>query len=220
MSFVAGVSSSSVNILNMGNLVQENKTMKNKLENIDRLAFERDELEIENERLRALLGLKTRLSKGLRRVITSEVVGRSPSGWKDTVLINKGSKEGIKVGMPVLTYSGLVGRIGEVLPGTSKVRLLTHPRFRVGALIQRTRHTGIVYGTVGGECRMKYISMHADIQVGDLIETAGFSEDFPKGLLIGSVNRVWKEPGQIYRVASIKLAADIDRLEEVLCVVP
>jgi len=220
MSFVSGGSKGTVSIFKAGNLVDENKALRSKLDNFERLSYERDELEIENERLRQLLGFKIRLSGRLRKAIASQVVGRSPAGWRDTILIDKGSSEGIRDGMPVVTYAGLLGKVGEVLPGTSKVRLITHPRFRVGALVQRTRHTGVVFGTVDGECRMKYISMYADIQTGDLVETAGFSEDFPKGLLIGSIDRVWKEPGQIYRVASIKLAADVDRLEEVLCVIP
>lgn len=219
MSFVSGVSKNTVSILNVGELVEENEDLRSRLENFNRLSFERGELELENERLRALLGFKTRLAQGLRKAIACQVIGRSPAGWRDTLIIDKGSAEGLEVGMAVVSYTGLIGRVGEVTTNTSKVRLMSHPRLRVGALLQRTRHTGVVYGTVSGECRMKYISMHADVQEGDVVETAGLSADFPKGLLIGSIERVWKEPGQIYRVASVKLAADIDRLEEVLCVV-
>jgi rod shape-determining protein MreC len=215
-----GFAGNSVNVFNAGGLVAENRKLRNKLDHLERLRFERVELENENARLRSLLDFKTRLAQGLRKAIASQVIGRSPAGWRDTIVINKGLADGVQPGMPVVTYSGLLGRVGESLATTAKVRLITHPRFRVGALIQRTRHTGVVYGTVDGESRMKYLSMDADVQVGDLVETAGYSEEFPKGLLIGTIDRVWKEPGQIYRVASIKLAADIDRIEEVLCVVP
>lgn len=220
LSFVAGASGNTVNILSVGQVAGENKALKNKLDNLGRLSFEKKELELENDRLRQLLEFKNSMAAGLRKAIASQVIGRSPSTWRDTILINKGLSDGVKAGMPVVTYAGLIGRVGEATADTSKVRLITHPRFRVGALVQRTRHTGVVFGTVDGECRMKYISMDADVQVGDVVETAGFSEDFPKGLMIGKIDRVWKEPGQIYRVASLTLAADLDRLEEVLSVVP
>lgn len=201
-------------------LARENKLLKIKLDNFKRLSFEKEELEIENARLRALLGYKTRLSTSVKKAIPCQVIGRSPGGWRETILLDRGREEGLKLDMPVISYAGLLGKITEVSPHTAKVKLVTHPRFRMGALIQRTRHTGVVYGTASGECRMKYISLDADVKVGDIVETGGFSAQFPKGLLIGSIEAVWKEPGQIYRSASIRLAADFDRLEEVLCVVP
>lgn len=198
----------------------ENRRLRVKLENVRRLAFEREELRLENERLKELLGFRERLAVGLRRAIVCRVIGRSPAGWRDAVILDRGQADGIRTDMPVMSYLGLLGRVIETRPHYAKVRLITHPRFRVGALTQRSRHTGVVTGTPDGECRMKYIAMDADVAVGDVVETAGFSEGFPKGLLIGTIDALWKEPGQIYRVASVHPAADIDRLEEVLCVVP
>ena len=203
-----------------GAILEENRLLRFKLENYGRLSFEHRELELENARLQSLLEFKKRLSTSVKKAIPCQVIGRSPAGWRESIIVDRGSEDGVKLDMPVTTYAGLLGRVTETTHHTAKVKLITHPRFRVGALIQRTRHTGVVHGTAEGECRMKYISMDADVQVGDVVETAGFSENFPKGLLIGTIDAVWKEPGQLYRVASIKLAADLDRLEEVLCVVP
>jgi len=87
-------------------------------------------------------------------------------------------------------------------------------------MVQRSRYTGVDYGSSDGECRMKYLAMDADVQKGDLVETAPFSEAFPKGIYIGEITEVWKAPGQLYKIASIKLAQETDRLEEVLCVEP
>lgn len=207
-------------LFRFGAVLEENRLLHAKLDNFRRLSFEHKELEIENARLRSLFDFRGRLAASLKKAIPCQVIGRSPAGWRESVVIDRGREEGIKVDMPVMTYAGLLGRVVEVTPHTSKVKLVTHPRFRIGALIQRTRHTGVVYGTAEGECRIKYLSMDADVELGDTVETAGFSEFFPKGLFIGTIDAVWKEPGQLYRVASIKLAADVDRLEEVLCVVP
>lgn len=201
-------------------LDDENALLKTRMENFKRLAFEHNELKLENDRLRELLNFKRLAASGVKKAIPCQVVGRSPAGWREAILLDRGSEEGIQVDMPVMTYSGLLGRVAETSAHAAKVKLITHPRFRIGALIQRTRHTGVVYGTADGECRMKYIALDADVKQGDIVETAGFSERFPKSLLIGTIDAVWREPGQLYRVASIRLAADIDRLEEVLCVIP
>jgi len=205
---------------NFGGVLEENRLLRSKLDNFRRLSFEHKELELENTRLRTLLDFRGRLATSLKKAIPCQVIGRSPAGWRESIIIDRGREDGIQLDMPVTTYSGLLGRVSEMTPHTAMVKLVTHPRFRIGALIQRTRHTGVVYGTAEGECRIKYLSMDADVQLGDVVETAGFSETLPKGLLIGTIDAVWKEPGQLYRVASIRLAADVDRLEEVLCVVP
>jgi len=176
------------------------------------------ELRSENDRLRKLLSLRSRQESVFKKVTASEVIGRSVGGWRDTLIINKGKRDGIKRDMPVVASEGLLGKIVEVTYSTSKVKLLTHPRIRVGALIQRSRQMGVIYGTADGECRMKYIAMDADVRSGDKVLTAPFSRLFPKGILIGEIHQVWKEPGQLYMIASIKLAQDIHRVEEVLIV--
>jgi rod shape-determining protein MreC len=120
--------------------------------------------------------------------------------------------------MPVLSDASLIGRIIETGPHVSKALLVTDPNSRVGGLIQRTRDQGILYGTFSGECRMKYLSLDAKLEPGDVVESAGYGGLFPKGLLIGTVQKVWKEPGQIYQVASVKPLQDLARIEEVACV--
>jgi len=202
------------------NLSEENTELRLKLLEYDRLKFDLRELEAENERLRSLLDFEVTLSKTLRKVIPAQVIGRSPAGWRDSIVVNKGSKQGIRANMMVLSNAGLVGKVSEVFADSAKVKLITHPQFRMGGLVQRSRHTGLIYGTIDGECRIKYLTMDADIETGDLVETAGFSEHFPKGILIGGIQEIWKEPGQIYKVAKIELAADLDRLEEVAVVAP
>jgi rod shape-determining protein MreC len=200
--------------------IKERERMERQLDSYQQKIFEIEELKLENDRIRSLLGLRSKKLFQDRNVVMAEIIGRSPSGWSDTVLIDQGSAVGLKNGIPVMTHSGLLGRVEETGNGNSRVQLITHPRFRIGALVQRTRHGGIVYGTVSGECRMKYLPLDADVRPGDLIETAGLSENIPKGLLIGEVTDVWKEPGQLYKVAALKLFADLHRLEEVICVLP
>ena len=198
---------------------RESKERDFRREEFRRLVFEVRELQAENQRLQELLGFHKKISRSAQSVIPARVIGRSPAAWRNTIILNKGSNDNIRVNMPIITPAGLLGKVVEVTPFTSKSKLITDPQFRVGALIQRTRHTGVVYGTVDGECRMKYIALDADVRAGDIVQTAGLSETFPKGILIGTITEIWKEPGQIYKVASLELTADLDRLEEVLGVV-
>ena len=182
-------------------------------------AFRTQEIILENARLTQLLELKKILPGDFGRTEFARVIGRAPSAWNRVFLIDKGHEQGIRVNQPVLSNRSLVGKIIEVGPRVSKVLLITDPNSKIGALIQRTRQQGILYGMVSGECRIKYLSVDAEIKKGDVVESAGYGGFFPKGLLIGQVERVWKEPGQIYQVAEIKPLTDLSRIEEVACLV-
>ena len=181
--------------------------------------YQTKELLLENERLTRLLNIKKVLPDEEGSARYARVIGRSPSAWNRVFLIDKGTREGIGVDQPVLSGQCLVGKVIEAGPAVSKVLLMTDPGSRIGVLIQRTRQQGVLYGTVSGECRIKYLSVNTPVRAGDVVESAGFGGFFPKGLLVGRVTRAWKEPGQIYQVAQIVPATDLSRIEEVTCLV-
>lgn len=180
-------------------------------------AFQLQEALLENDRLNKMLGMQRILPAGMVNLVYSRVIARSPAAWNRVFMIDKGSMQGMRVNMPVLAGACLIGKIVETGPGVSRAQLLTDPNSRIGAVVQRTRDAGILYGTFSGECRMKYLSLDAKLEPGDLIESAGHGGFFPKGLLIGTIEKVWKEPGQIYQVALVKPLADLSRVEEVAC---
>ena len=177
-----------------------------------------EEFRLENARLTKLLEIKTAIPPTIRHVYYARVILRSALGWNRVILIDKGTRQGIRPNMLVLSESALVGKVVEAGPAVSKVLLITDPKSRIGALIQRTRQGGLLFGTSSGECHMKYISVDTEINAGDKIETAGFGGFFPKGILVGTVDRAWKEPGQIYQVAAVKPLMDLSRLEEVIAI--
>ncbi len=182
-------------------------------------SFQLQEALAENARLNRLHEMRKVLPVTVSKVVVGRVIGRSPAAWNRVFLIDKGEAQGIRVNMPVLSDTSLIGKIIESGPGVSKALLITDPNSRVGALVQRTRDQGILYGTFSGECRMKYLSLDAQIQPGDLVESAGYGGFFPKGLLIGKIEKVWKEPGQIYQVALVTPLTELSRVEEVVCIV-
>ncbi len=173
------------------------------------------EILAENDRLAKLLELKPSAARGTEKVLYARVIARSPLAWNGTFWIDKGFADGMRENMPVFTGEALIGKILEVLPGASKVLLLTDPNCKIGVMVQRTREQGVMFGVLSGECRMKYLSVDADVKPGDRVETAGLGVFFPKGIPAGTVTKVWKEPGQIYKVAQVKPLAELSKIEEV-----
>ena len=192
--------------------------MKKALTEIRIKSYESLELAQENARLTKLLMLRQITPPHIRRSVSARVIARSPSAWNKAFLIDQGSLQGLRANMLVLAESSLVGKVIVTGPSVSTVLLITDPNSKIGVLIQRTRQQGILFGTSSGGCRMKYISLEPEVKLGDMVETVGFRGLIPKGLVVGTVTRVWKEPGQIYQVAQIKPLTDLDRLEEVVCV--
>ena len=175
-----------------------------------------DELAAENMRLERLLTFKRNLvySSG-----TASVIGRDPSGWSSSMIINRGQEDGIHMGMPVISALGVVGKIVEVSEGNSKVVLLTDPQFSVAALLQGSREIGLVTGSLQGEiCRMRFISPDAQINVGDKVITSKLSTSFPEGLLIGEVVRIIGNPQEPSIECIIKPSVVLSQVEEVLVI--
>lgn len=179
-----------------------------------------EELRWENQRLRKLLELRVSPLAAAGPMIFCRIVAKFPSAWSKTLLIDKGSKDGVRLNHLVLSESSLLGKVVEVGPRASKVLQINDPGFRLGVLVQRTRQQGVLFGALSGECRVKYLSVAAELRPGDVIETAGFYRVFPKGILVGKVKKAWKEPGQIYQVAEITPFVDFGRIEEAVCVGP
>lgn len=194
---------------------EENRRLKKKLAKSDFDRFRVEEAVKENERLTSLLLLKKSLPAQIKKVIYARVLINAPLAWNKMLLLDKGSKEGIKLNKLVLSDYALIGKIVEIGPTMSKVRLITDPNSKIGVMIQRSRQQGILFGTASGQCKMKYLSLDADVKEGDVVETAGFNSFFPKGLRVGTVLKVWKEPGEIYQVALIQPAVNMTRLEEI-----
>ncbi len=197
---------------------EELRLLRQKMTDLRDRSIQSEELRLENERLRELLELRNAVPASVETVVAARVIGKSPSGALKVMLLDKGREDGLQPNMLVTAESSLVGKLVEVGPSVSKALLIQDPGSRIGVLIQRTRQEGVMIGTLSGECRVKYLSVETLILPGDIVETAGFGKYFPKGIPVGKVKKVWKEPGQIYQVAEIAPFADLRRLEEVLCI--
>jgi rod shape-determining protein MreC len=195
----------------------ENERLRNRVD------FLRQELNMtaqvyqENKRLNNLLALK---QKSPYRVIPARVIARSPDSWSSVVIIDKGTSSGIRQGLIARTYLGLAGRVIETSSSVSKVILINDPNLSVSAIVQRSRQEGLISGTLGSSLIMRYLPRDADIKVNDTIITSGLTDNFPKGLIIGTVTDVGDEFSGLSRYAIVKPAANLSNVEEVLIISP
>jgi len=197
-------------------LKEENKILRTRVDLLTRMSEETKAINDDNARLRNLVDFSKTIPY---RNIPAQVVGRDPSNWANSIIIDKGSSSGIKTNMAVMSTRGLVGRIVEVGKRSSKALLITDPNLKVGVLIRRNRQGGILTGRPGGRCKIIYIALDSDVKAGDKVMTAGFGRTFPKGILIGEIEKVGREGGRLYKYAILKPSQDLSRLEEVLCIV-
>lgn len=180
------------------------------------------EVELENESLRELLDLKEKSPDILgpeADLLSAEVIGRDPSNLLRYLTIDRGSQDGVKVGMAVITARGLVGQVREVGPNYARVVLLTDPSSAVNALVQRSRATGIVEGQTGPNLLMRYLPQEEGIaQPGDIVLTSGLGGHFPRRLLVGEIIEVRHSDVEMFQEARLRPAVDYDRLETVIVV--
>ena len=134
-------------------------------------------------------------------------------------MIDKGDKDGVKQGMPVIDALGVIGKIVETSAHLSKVILLTDPQFSVAAIIERTRESGLVSGTLQGLCRLRYLSDDTQIQVGDKVITSKLSGSFPEGLLIGEIVHIEEHPTEPSSEYIVEPVISPSEIEEVLVIV-
>ena len=170
---------------------------------------------LQYQRLQRLLNFREQTPLG---VVAAEVVGRDSNSWTEMVYINRGTRDKVAKGYPVVTHDGLVGQVIHAAPALSQVMLLTDFRSGVDALVQRTRASGVVTGRGRDLAALKFLPVGADIQPGDRLISSGMGGVFPKGLIIGAVKDITRNERQGQQV-EIQPNVDFSHLEEVLVLV-
>jgi rod shape-determining protein MreC len=151
-------------------------------------------------------------------IVTADVVARDTSSYLRWVIINKGSRDGIHEGNPVISDLGLVGRIESVAANAAWIRLAIDPNSTVSALLQNARAEGVVSGQLTGGLRMTLIPQEAKIEVGDLVLTSGLGGVFPSALVIGQVSNVQQQPAALFQEAEVRPTVDFDNLKIVMVI--
>ena len=150
--------------------------------------------------------------------VIASVIGRDPSNWNASLILDKGNADGIKLGMPVLSVLGVVGKVIEVGRTTSKAVLVADPGFSVAAVVSRTRESGLLTGTLQGICRLQYLTENADVKVGDKVVTSKLSTSFPEGILIGEIVDVQASTNSHTVECLVNPTVDFSQIEEVIII--
>lgn len=148
----------------------------------------------------------------------SAVIGRDPSPFLHYIIINRGSNDGFRRGMPVVTNQGLVGRVDAVIADAARVQLITDPASKVNVYLQNADTIAISLGSVTGDISLDRISQDAIVQPGDLVLTSGLGGGYPSDLPIGQVITLRSLEFELFQQATIQPAVDFTRLAIVLVI--
>lgn len=214
------VSTSLDMVINAEKYYNENKQLKAQLGELYNEIIDYDKILEENKELRVMLKLKEEYD-AYQFSPPCSVIARTTNDPYCSFTIDKGAKDGIEPGDPVVTETGIVGVCFEVSPSTGKVRTLYSPKTAVGVYTVRTKAAGIAEGgydlAVNGRIRMSYIAKESDIKAGDVIVTSG-SANYPAGQLIGTVESVQMEQNGLSKYAIIIPAVDPETLTSVFVI--
>jgi rod shape-determining protein MreC len=195
------------------NVREENQALKEQLAAVEQKVTDYREAYVENMRLRRLLDFKATIQVD---TVAAQVVLHDLTGWFQTLIVDKGFRDGIAPDMPVVNDEGIVGRVLDVSDRYSRVLLITDPGSSVDAIVQRNRVRGVLSGKDGTSCVLKYVRGNLDVQVGDLIITSGKDGVFPKGLRLGVVQGIIKDPVDLFQRIEVKPLVRLGALEELL----
>ncbi|HAB18189.1 MAG TPA: rod shape-determining protein MreC [Verrucomicrobiota bacterium] len=171
----------------------------------------------ENGRLRALLGWQPKSPWKLR---AAHVIGREPTTWWRNLTIDFGARDGAQVGQPVMTANGLVGRIRQTEPTQSTVALIGDPECGVSVIVSESRDQGIIQEAhsapaTDGLVVLKLLQNSPAVVAGQSVVTSGLGGVFPPGIPVGQIVDTRSADGGLYTEARVRLAANLNQLEEV-----
>jgi rod shape-determining protein MreC len=151
--------------------------------------------------------------------LSATVIGRDPNPFLRYIIINRGSDEGLRRGMPVVSQQGLVGRIAAVTAGGARVQLITDPSAVVNIRLEESGAEALLSGSITGEVSLDFIPQDVTIETGDLVLTSGLGGNYPPNILIGRITGVRTQPFELYQNASVQPVVDFSKLQIVSVII-
>ncbi len=195
---------------------QQNKDLQQQIARmrIEEAAIAEDALE--GRRLQAMLGFRESYAGS---TVAAEVIGASGSEQTHILTIDKGSRDGLRPDLAVITQNGVVGKLRDVFPATSEVLEINDPSSGAGVVLATTRIRAILRGTLTGRVQIGNLTADSRIQPGEQVLTSGGDQVYPRGLPVGVVESIAADPDhQPYTAIRVRPAVDLDRVEEVLVI--
>lgn len=152
------------------------------------------------------------------RYVAASVIGRDPSPFLQYVIINRGSDDGLRRGMPVVTQQGLVGRVAAVTAGAARVELVTDPGSSINVRLEPSGAQAVLQGQITGDITLEMIPQSASVQTGDLVLTSGLGGNYPPNIIVGQVTGVRSRDTDLFKRASVQPVVDFNKMEIVLVI--
>src|SRR5712692_12075083 len=202
------------NYLYLHGVRQENRDLQQQIQQLQLQQVRLKQDAEQARRLQALLGFKEQF---VAQTTAAQVIGSSGSEQSRIVYLDKGSNQGIKRDMAVISGDGVVGKVILVFGDTSQVLLINDQSSGVGAILEQSPLQGILKGKASGELVLDKIMSDEEVKPGEKVLTSGGDQIFPKGLPIGSVSRVSAGP-EVFLNIRVRPATNLSKLEEVLVI--
>lgn len=211
-----GITNGTADLAELQSLRERNADLEEALAQYQAELVELREIASDYQRLAELLDYTAKADN--QDFLAADVINVDTSGFLRTITLNRGTRDGLAIGMPVVTQQGLVGRILQVSANASRVLLVTDPSSAVSARLQTTRVEGSVVGHLSGNLRMEFIPLDQPIQEGDLVITSGLGGNFPPDIVVGQVTSIRQFEYELYQEAEVRSLNNFDTLEIVLVI--
>jgi rod shape-determining protein MreC len=200
---------------NVFELRRENAVLRQLNVNLSDEVSRLREARLENLRLRGLLAFK---EESPFRLVAADVVGKSFHLLRNTITLNVGTAESVRVDMPIISESGLVGKVIATSAGYCVGQLMFNKDFRASAKVQRSRVDGIIAWEGGDILRLKNVAKMQDVREGDVITTSEYSNIFPNNIKIGYISKISQGAGTLFKEIEVTPSADLLGLEQVFVI--
>lgn len=194
--------------------VKENRDLHRRLASLTAENLKLRQSESDLRRLRGLLGYSEQLSL---RTSMAQAIMLDTSGRFKSIIIDKGSADGVEVNDAIVNANGLIGRVVLTTKDLAKVQLLPDNNASIGGLVERTRRQGVLRGDGYSGATLNDIPALADVQQGDRILTAGIDGIYPKGIPVGVVTKS-EQGASLFRTIAVRPAVDFSSIEEVIVI--
>jgi rod shape-determining protein MreC len=197
-------------------LRQENAALQNNMARLQAQVVQLQQQVADTQALAALVNFSR--SNPESSYTAASVIGRDPSPFLHYIIIDRGSNDGLRRGMPVVTDQGLVGRVDAVIGSAARVQLITDPASVINVRLEKTGREAQLVGTISGDLALDLIPQDVVIGPGDVLLTSGLGGGYPTDLIVGQVLTVRKQDSDLFQQATIQSVVDFTQLKIVLII--
>ncbi len=211
-SVTRGFSDTWASLTEFSRLKEDNRALKKEVSELRRDTVTLKELDLENKRLRSEMGAPVRQQYA---TVFATVIGKSVNTWQATVILDKGSQDGVKQRMPVATADGLVGQVMSTTANSCLVQLIMDQKSAVGVRLQNSRATGIIEGEGQEQLQLNYLPKGVKTTAKEVVMTSGLGGVYPAGLVVGTIASTARNNDGLFQDVRVSPTVDFWTLEEV-----